>query len=302
MTAKRFALLLALLAIAGGGWRAYGYLKLHGLGLLAALIDPIHPAREVAWDEGPSAPTVPIAARPPNFVVIVADDLGYNDLTWAGGGVANGAVATPHIDTIARGGVQLSAGYANNATCAPSRAAILTGRYPTRFGFEFTPAPKLFMRLIASMTGEQPGVLRPAVYHDEREVQVPSMEQQGVPPSEITLAELLRAQGYHTVGLGKWHLGETPELQPLTRGFEEYLGFYAGGSMYLEEDDPQSVNSVQELDPIDVFLWANLPFAVRTNGSERFRPNESCATRRRCGLSSRRPAADSSSRGRSALW
>lgn len=274
MTAKRIALLLALLAIVGGGWRAYGYLKLHGLGLLSKIMEPIRPPRDVAWDGGPSAAAVPIAERPPNIVVIVADDLGYNDLTWAGGGVADGAVATPHIDAIAHGGVQLSAGYANNATCAPSRAAILTGRYPTRFGFEFTPAPKMFMRLIASMTAEQADILRPAVYHDEREAQVPSMDQQGVPPSEITLAELLRAQGYHTVGLGKWHLGEAPALQPQAQGFDEFLGFYSGASMYLEADDPQSVNSVQALDPIDVFLWANLPFAVRTNGGERFRPDE----------------------------
>lgn len=272
MTNKRLALLLVLIAIAIGGWQAYAYLKLHGLGLLSRLMDPIHPPREVTWDAGPSTPAAPLGERPPNIVVIVADDLGYNDLTFAGGGVANGAVATPSIDSIARAGVQFTAGYAGNATCAPSRAAILTGRYPTRFGFEFTPAPKIFMRLVASMTRDQPGVLHAPIYHDEREKDVPSMDDEGVPPGEITLAELLRAQGYHTLGFGKWHLGEAPPLRPEAQGFDEYLGFYAGASLYLDADDPRAVNSVQEFDPIDVFLWANLPFAVRKNGGERFRP------------------------------
>src|SRR5262245_23394995 len=151
MTTRRTILMLALLAATLGAWRAYGYLRLHGLGLLSTLMDPIGPPREVTWEAGPSSPTAPADRRPPNIVVIVADDLGYNDLTWAGGGVAGGSVATPNIDSIAREGVQFSAGYAANATCALSRAAILTGRYPSRFGFEFTPAPKIFMRLVAGM-------------------------------------------------------------------------------------------------------------------------------------------------------
>ncbi len=207
MTRTRWFLLLAVVALGVGGWQAFVYLKLHGLGLLSRIMDPIQPPRAVVWDAGPSAPAAPSGERPPNIVVIVADDLGYNDLTFNGGGVADGAVPTPHIDSIARAGVQFTAGYAGNATCAPSRAAILTGRYPTRFGFEFTPAPKIFMRLVARMTRDQPGA-QPPIYHDEREKDVPSMDQQGVPPAEITLAELLRAQGYHTLGFGKWHLGE----------------------------------------------------------------------------------------------
>ncbi len=274
MTSRRVALLLVLVALVLGGWRAYGYLKLHGLGVLSRLMDPIHAPREVTWDAGPSRPSAPVDARLPNIVVIVADDLGYNDLTFAGGGVAAGAVATPNIDSIARDGVRFTAGYADNATCAPSRAAILTGRYPSRFGFEFTPAPKIFMRLVASMTRNQPGILHAPIYHDEREKDVPSMDQEGVSPEEVTLAELLRARGYHTLGFGKWHLGEAPALRPTAQGFDEYLGFYPGASMYLDPDDPRAVNSVQEFDPIDVFLWANLPFAVRKDGGDRFRPPE----------------------------
>jgi arylsulfatase A-like enzyme len=111
-----------------------------------------------------------IVAPQANIVVIVADDLGYGDLTFAGGGVANGAVPTPRIDSIAREGVEFTHGYTGNATCAPSRAAIMTERYPTRFGFEFTPAPKQFMRLDAWMNRDQP---RPPVYYTEREADVP---------------------------------------------------------------------------------------------------------------------------------
>jgi arylsulfatase A-like enzyme len=271
LTWRRVAIVLVLLI--GAGWLALPTLKLRGLGWLSRIMDPIQPWRPVTWQPGPDAAAAPPGKRPPNIVVIVADDLGFNDLTWAGGGIADGSVPTPHIDSIARDGVQLASGYTGNATCAPSRAAILTGRYPTRYGFEFTPAPKVFMRLVAGMTHARPGTLHAPIYHDEREAEVPSMDLQGVPPSEITLAELLQAQGYHTIGLGKWHLGETAQLRPEAQGFDEYLGFYSGASMYLDADDPRTVNSVQDFDPIDTFLWANLPFAVRKDGGDRFEPD-----------------------------
>jgi arylsulfatase A-like enzyme len=270
---RRHVLVALVLVLAAAAWPTYRYLRLHGLGLLSRLIDPIGPPREVAWNAGPASPAAPPGERPPNIVVIVADDLGYNDLTWAGGGVADGAVPTPNIDALARDGIALRAGYANNATCAPSRAAILTGRYPNRFGFEFTPAPKIFMRLVAErMRTQAGGALHPAIYHADREAAVPPMDAQGVPPSEITLAELLRDRGYHTLGFGKWHLGETPALRPEAQGFDEYLGFYPGASLYLDVDDPRAVNSVQDFDPIDTFLWANLAFAVRKDGGPRFTP------------------------------
>lgn len=273
MARPRFARLAAALLVLGlGGWWAFGYLRLHGLGLLSRVIDPIGSPREVTWARGPDPAPAAGATRPPNIVVIVADDLGYNDLTWAGGGVADGAVPTPNIDAIAHGGVQFSAGYANNATCAPSRAAILTGRYPSRFGFEFTPAPKIFMRLVASRMAEQSGLRHAAIYHPEREVDVPPMDAQGVPPEEITLAELLRDRGYHTIGIGKWHLGDTPALRPEAQGFDEYLGFAPGAALYLDVDDPRGVASAQGFDPIDEFLWANLAFAVRKDGGARFHP------------------------------
>jgi arylsulfatase A-like enzyme len=237
-------------------------------GWIGAITDPVGAYQPVVWQPGPAAGSP--GPRPPNIVVIVADDLGYNDLTFGGGGVANGAVPTPNIDGIARAGVQYTRGYTGNATCAPSRAAIMTGRYPQRFGFEFTPAPKAFMRLIAYMRRDE---ARPPVYFADREADVPSMDQEGIPPSEITIAELLRDHGYHTLGFGKWHLGEAPPMRPNAQGFDEYLGFLSGASMYLDKDDPNSVNSVQDFDPIDQFLWANLAFAVRKDGGKRFKPD-----------------------------
>lgn len=113
-----------------------------------AQMPPVEDNRPVTWAQGPAAP--PAGQRPPNVVFILADDLGYNDITFNGGGVAGGAVPTPNIDSIGREGVAFDNGYAGNATCAPSRAAILTGRYPTRFGFEFTPAPVAFERMVGT--------------------------------------------------------------------------------------------------------------------------------------------------------
>jgi arylsulfatase A-like enzyme len=257
-------------AAALAGPKVCGTVLLHAPGAIGRLRDPIGASQAVVWQAGPAEPAAASGARPPNVVIIVADDLGYNDLTFGGGGVADGAVPTPHIDSIARGGVEFTRGYAGNATCAPSRAAILTGRYPTRFGFEFTPAPKALMRIVARMGHDQE---RPPLYFEEREKDVPPFEQEGLPPGEITIAELLRERGYRTLGLGKWHLGETAPMRPVDQGFDEYLGFLAGGSMYLPEDSPDSVNSVQDFDPIDKFLWANLAFSVRKDAGPRFAPD-----------------------------
>ncbi len=260
-----------LIALVLGGvvlWTWADTLLLPLPGMLDRFRDPIDDNVAVTWEPGPSV--APSGERPPNIVVIVADDLGYNDLTFAGGGVANGGVPTPSIDAIARQGVEFRNGYAGNATCAPSRAAIMTGRYPTRFGFEFTPAPKPFMRLIAYM---QRNALHPPIYHADREADVPDVSKLGIPASEITMPQLLRQRGYRTLMLGKWHLGEAPGMRPNERGFDEFLGFLPGGSLFLPRDDPRGVESHQEFDPIDRFLWANLPFAVRKNFGRRFTPN-----------------------------
>ncbi|MEP2829439.1 sulfatase-like hydrolase/transferase [Parvibaculum sp.] len=237
-------------------------------GIVQELRDPVQPNREVTWEEGPAEPAVPADQRPPNIIVILADDLGFNDLSFGGGGVAGGAVPTPNIDSIANDGVVFANGYAGNATCAPSRAAIMTGRYATRFGFEFTPAPPQFAETIATFAGNG------AVYFADREKDVPHVDEMSVPESEIYIPKMLKGQGYHTLMLGKWHLGGTDTTRPEKRGFDEALGFMPGASLFLPKDDPNVVNSVQDFDPIDRFLWANLPFAVQFNGGDRFEPSE----------------------------
>jgi arylsulfatase A-like enzyme len=266
---KRSVALLIVVAVVGVlGWAAFHRYWYYLPGIIAQIRDPIGPNREVVWANGPAAADFPAGKRPPNIILILADDLGYNDLTFGGGGVAGGAVATPNIDSIARSGVTFTNGYAGNATCAPSRASIMTGRYATRFGFEFTPAPVAFERLLGhSMPGPHP-----PIYHPEREADVPPLGELAVPQDEITIAQLLRTRGYHTLFFGKWHLGETPFTRPEARGFDETLGFLPGASLYMAKNDPRVVNSFQDFDPIDKFLWANLPFAVTNNGSKRFTP------------------------------
>ncbi len=108
---------------------------------------PVGPYQEVVWSSGADPAGRAPGERPPNVVLILADDLGWNDLTFQGGGVAGGTVPTPRIDSIAAEGASFSNGYAANGTCAPSRAALMSGRYGTRFGFEFTPTPPGMMQL-----------------------------------------------------------------------------------------------------------------------------------------------------------
>jgi len=258
------------LAVGVGAWQVFRHTWYYVPGLIAAIKDPIGPTRAVAWQQGPERAERAPQERPPNIVVILADDLGWNDLTFNGGGVAGGRVPTPAIDSLGRDGVTFARAYAGDATCAPSRAAIMTGRYATRFGFEFTPAPIAFMKLIS--TYGRPDA--PTIYHAALEKDVPrSIDDLTVPTSEVTIAETLKAKGYHNVMLGKWHLGGTKTTRPEARGFDEALGFYAGASMFLPARDPTVVNSRQDFDPIDKFLWANLRFGVRYNGGPQFAPD-----------------------------
>jgi arylsulfatase A-like enzyme len=263
---------LVVVAIGLAGWGVYHRYWYYLPGLIAAIRDPVGPNVAVHWQSDPNATAAPAASRPPNVVVILADDLGWNDLTFNGGGVAGGAVPTPRIDSIAKDGMQFSQAYAGNATCAPSRAAIMTGRYATRFGFEFTPAPVAFSRLIGTSEPENGHSM---IYHADLEHDYPSsIDELTVPTSETMIGQLMKTRGYHTIMLGKWHLGGTPTTRPEVRGFDEALAFYAGASMYLPTRSANVENSMQDFDPIDRFLWANLPFGVRYNGSKQFEPSE----------------------------
>jgi arylsulfatase A-like enzyme len=134
----------------------------------------------------------------PNVILIFADDLGYGDLGCYGGGLAR----TPNIDRLAREGVKFTDFYVASPVCSASRAALLTGRYPNRFGIQ--------------------GALMPTAIH-------------GMPDGETTLGELARLAGVTAGMAGKWHLGHLPAFNPLRHGFSEWLGLPYSNDMWPEK-------------------------------------------------------------------
>ena len=132
----------------------------------------------------------------PNIIIILADDMGYADVGFQG----CRDIPTPHVDSLARNGVRCTNGYVSGPYCSPTRAGLLTGRYQQRFGHEFNP-------------GQIAGV--------------------GLPLSEATLANRLKAAGYVTGLVGKWHLGAAPRFRPSRRGFDEFFGFLGGAHPYF---------------------------------------------------------------------
>ena len=244
-------------------------LLMWGAPKLADLTDPIGPNAPTAWPAGPATAELPPAERPPNIVLIFADDLGYNDISFTNGGAADGTVQTPHIDALARGGVTFTNGYAANAVCAPSRASILTGRYSTRFGFEFTPFPRIGATISDWMNAAN-APLPTIIRHDLLD-QLPDMREMGLPDSEVTIAEVLGAAGYYTAHIGKWHLGSEPGLRPEDQGFDDSL--YMSGTFYLPEDHPQVVNAMNEDSGIERMVWTMARHAAQWNGGPLFEPD-----------------------------
>lgn len=231
----------------------------------------IAPYQPVIWQSGPDVADTPVSERPPNIVFILLDDFGFNDLSTFGGGVADGRVPTPNIDRLAAEGAIYTQSYSGTGTCAPSRAMLMTGRYPTRTGFEFTPTPDGMARVISTIGNAMDGGVMPAIqYNQQTEAANPAYDEQGLPGSEITIAELLQDKGYHTVHIGKWHLGRRDDFMPQAQGFDESLLMQSG--LFLAEDDPNSVNAKLDFDPIDQFLWAAMQFAASFNGGEPFEP------------------------------
>jgi arylsulfatase A len=149
------------------------------------------------------------AADPPNIVIILADDLGYGDLGCYG----SPTIRTPHLDRMAADGMRFTDFYSAAEVCTPSRAALLTGRYPIRSG----------------MCGN-------------RRVLFPNSKG-GLPPNEITLAEALRQQGYATSQIGKWHLGIHEGSRPLDQGFDRSFGLPYSNDMDARPDLPKGAAS-----------------------------------------------------------
>lgn len=135
-------------------------------------------------------------ARQPNIILILADDLGYGDTSTYGG-----SIPTPNLDALAASGVRFTSGYVPAAVCAPSRAALLSGRQQTRFGFEFNP-----------------------VGRDELT---------GLPLAETTMAQVLKTAGYVTGIVGKWHIGQAAGYHPMDRGFDSFFGVLGGATDFI---------------------------------------------------------------------
>ncbi len=147
---------------------------------------------------------VTLTKQKPNVIVIVADDLGYADL-----GIQSSAdIVTPNIDSIARNGIRFTNGYVTAPVCAPSRAGFLTGRYQQRFGLELLP--------------------------NEGDTTF------GLSLNEITLGNRMKAQGYATAAIGKWHLGTQSQFAPQQRGFDEFFGFLIGMHSYTNWNQPNN--------------------------------------------------------------
>lgn len=130
--------------------------------------------------------------KKPNFIIIVTDDQGYGDLSCMGAK----DLVTPNIDRLAASGVRFTNWYASSPVCSPSRASILTGRYPCNAG-------------IRSILGG-------------------NRKEMGLLPEVPTIAKGLKKLGYRTALAGKWHLGSTPECRPENHGFDEWMGFLSG--------------------------------------------------------------------------
>jgi arylsulfatase A-like enzyme len=154
----------------------------------------------------------------PNVVVIVADDLGYADVGFQ----ECKDIPTPYLDALAKAGVICTNGYVTCPVCAPSRAGLITGRYQQRLGFEDNAwSAKV-----------------------------------GLSTEATTIADVLKADGYSTFAIGKWHLGQLPQFRPLVRGFTDHYGFLGGGRSFLPLKESQGVAFVPK-DPDQVDLWRN---------------------------------------------
>ncbi|QHJ11598.1 Arylsulfatase [Paraglaciecola mesophila] len=160
------------------------------------------------------------AGEQPNILFILADDLGYNDVGFNG----SKDISTPNLDALAKQGVTFDAAYVAHPFCGPSRAAIMTGRYPHKIGAQFN------------------------LPEDNSNV--------GVSADETFIAQTMKNAGYFTGAMGKWHLGEAPQYHPNKHGFDEFYGFLGGGHNYFPEEFEKAYNKrvAQGLTNINMYL------------------------------------------------
>jgi len=182
--------------------------------------------------------------KSPNVVLIVCDDLGKYEVSAYG----VDHIQTPHIDQLGREGVIFQEGYVTAPTCAPSRAGLMTGRVQNRYGFETQIMEFYPTNMIEYLSGKY--IVKTDDWVLTTRPEYPSewqVHKQGVPPTEINLAELLNGYGYHTGITGKWHLGASRHHLPWERGFDYQYGFNGAFSLYTPEREWNKViNYVHE--------------------------------------------------------
>ena len=193
-----------------------------GLPFVVDTTRPVAENIEVNWPDGPSDDEK-IVTNKPNIILILADDLGFNDISLYNGGAGDGTLMTPNIDRIGKEGVIFNKGYAASASCSPSRASTMTGRYSTRFGYEFTPYFKIAQTFAQWVNDIDDPILKSEINKDASEEFV-DLYSTGMSPEEITIAEVLKNEGYYSAHIGKWHLGHKKEYLPLQHGFDYYYG------------------------------------------------------------------------------
>jgi uncharacterized sulfatase len=271
---KKLSAIAVLLIIVGfAGWQQRVELLVWVAPKLLEITNPVAENRALSWSQGPEVASQDPADRPPNIVLIVTDDMGFNDISLYNGGAGDGTLQTPSIDALAEQGVSFTNGYAANAVCAPSRASIMTGRYSTRFGFEFTPFYKTGVTIFRWMEELQPSEI-PLFLDEANAATMKPIGELGLPPAEITIAELLKQQGYYTAHVGKWHLGSVDGMVATKQGFDDSLELK--GVLYLPEDHPDVVNAKVQGDRIDRMVWATGTYSATFNGlgnpREQFKP------------------------------
>jgi arylsulfatase A-like enzyme len=182
--------------------------------------------------------------RPPNILLIVVDDMGKSEFSCYG----STTVKTPHMDQLAAEGVRFTDCYVASPVCAPSRAALLTGRCNERYGFETQPMEIYPNNLPSYWIGKY--MMNTGEFVLDEKPRFPAewqMQKQGLLPTEINLAEFLKMRSYSTACIGKWHLGYSPYHIPNNRGFDYQYGFYGAFSLYSEKrNDPDMVNYIQD--------------------------------------------------------
>ncbi|MGE0637063.1 MAG: sulfatase-like hydrolase/transferase [Bacteroidia bacterium] len=192
------------------------------------------------------------SAQQPNIIIIMADDLGQTDISLYG----SKRISTPNIDAIGLNGVTFQEAYITSPVCSPSRAGLLTGRYQQRFGHELQMSDRYAHNVFEYLIPKLLPVFRPISpvwnrYYPSDEDRM----RQGLPPSEITLAEVLKVNGYTTGIVGKWHLGAQDFALACNRGFDYQYGFNEAFTLYMDTEAPEIVNGKVKGQFMDSHQW-----------------------------------------------